>query len=99
MDRDRRGAYGDAIAAVREVVDRFDPIGLRELGAPYDEYDPEVADLVRLVMRPEPFDEEAVDAVWRRWFGDDYSMRGSDQLAAQTRELRLLQARFGGVAQ
>jgi hypothetical protein len=95
VDRDRRRVYTDAVAAVREVVDRLDPIGLREMGAPEGEYDPEVDDLVRLVMRPESFDEEAVDAVWRRWFGDDYSMNGSDQLATQTRELQKLQSRFG----
>jgi hypothetical protein len=65
------------------------------MGAPEDEYDPEVGDLVRLVMRPEPIDEERVDAVWRCWFGDDYSMSGTEGLTAQTRDLQSLQSRFG----
>jgi hypothetical protein len=91
---DRRQAYKDAVAAVREVVNKFDPMGLLKIGAPEDEYDPEVAGLVRLVMRRETFDDQAVAAVWQRWFGDQHGVDGS-ALAAQTGDLQALQARFG----
>ena len=65
------------------------------MGAPEDEYDPEVTDLVRLVMRPEPFDDQDVDAIWCRWFGDDYAeMHNVRSLPEQVRELRLLQVRY-----
>jgi hypothetical protein len=90
----RRHAYAAAFADVRAVVNDLDPIGLLGMGAPEDEYDPEVRNLVRLVLRAEPFEEDDVDAVWRRWFGDDYSMAGTAALAAQTEALRTLQRRF-----
>jgi hypothetical protein len=91
----RTDRYVAALAAVREVVNGLDPVGLIAGGAPEDEYGPEVADLVRLVMRPEPFDEETVDAVWRRWFGDDYTMAGSERLREQTLQLTEFQSQFG----
>jgi hypothetical protein len=33
--------------AVRTVVNREDPVGLLDAGAPEDEYDPEVGDLIK----------------------------------------------------
>ena len=93
-NREASDRYEAALADVAAVVNRLDPIGLLDIGAPDDEYEPEVTDLVRLVMRSAPFGEAEVDEVWRRWFGDDYSAMGSTDLAAQVSELKTLQARY-----
>lgn len=90
--RDRSEHYTRAFHEVRRVVNEHDPIGLLAGGAPVDEYESEVSDLVRLVMRAQPLSEEEVDAVWRRWFGDEYSLgdgakRLSDALAELQRQL------------
>ena len=89
-----RDKYQSAFGDVRAVIDRLDPIGLLASGAPDDEYDPQVTDLVRLVLRPAPLGEAQVDEVWRRWFGDDYSAVGTSELARQVNELRTLQRRY-----
>lgn len=95
MPKARGQAYREALAAVREVINRIDPIGLIEMGAPEDEYDPEAADLVCLVMRSDAFGEAEVDAVWSRWFGDDYATAyKAGFLSDQTRELHRLQEQF-----
>lgn len=92
MGRSGAKRYAEAVAAVREVINRLDPIGLIAIGAPEDEYDSEVTDLVRLVMRPQEFNEDEVDAVWRRWLGDDYAtMHNVHSLPDQARELHRLQ--------
>lgn len=62
---------------VRSVVDAADPEGLLELGAPADEYDPEVDDLARLVRNGE-VTADSVLAVWERWFGPGSALQ-SDQ--------------------
>jgi len=54
------------LAAVRAVVNEQDPIGLLELGAPQDEYDPEVGDLAGLGV---PLNAQDVIDVFVRWFG------------------------------
>jgi hypothetical protein len=92
----RSEKYETAFAATREVVNKSDPVGLIESGAPEDEYDPEVGDLVRMVLRDDPIEEAAVDDVWIKWFGDTYSMSGTDRLIAITNALRDLQGRFRG---
>jgi hypothetical protein len=90
----RSQRYDDALIATREVVNSHDPIALLEIGAPDDEYDPEIADLVRLVLAEEPIQEAAVNDVWVRWFGEDYSMVGSEQLSCLTADLVELQNCF-----
>jgi hypothetical protein len=70
----RSARYDSALAAVKKVVDEHDPVGLLEIGAPSDEYDPEIADLVRLVLGPNRPTEESVSDVWRRWFGEDHGI-------------------------
>jgi hypothetical protein len=52
--------------AVRAVVNREDPVGLLQLGAPEDEYDPEVADLIKW---QKALTAEQVSVVFLRWFG------------------------------
>jgi hypothetical protein len=91
----RSQKYDDAYAAIRVLVNEADPIGLIEGGAPEDEYDLEVNDLVRLVLRADPFEQKDVDAVWVRWFGDTYrTARTTKRSRALTAALRELQSRF-----
>ena len=76
-----RDKYQAAFGDVRAIIDRLDPIGLLAGGPPDDEYDPQVTDLVRLVLRSDLLGEAQVDGVWRRWFGDDF--RGRQQRAGK----------------
>ena len=46
--------YESAFGDVRAVVGRLDPIGLLASGAPDDEYNSQVTDLVGLVLRSDP---------------------------------------------
>ena len=64
-------AYKAELRQVRAIVNAVDPIGLIAMGAPEDEYDPEVADLVRL--RGHVRADEVVQ-VFVRWFGEDGQM-------------------------
>lgn len=89
----RSQKYDDAFAAVREVINRHDPEGLIEIGAPEDEYDPEVADLVRLVLGANGPNDEAVLAVWEKWFSGLPSMP-PERAASIARELADLRDRF-----
>jgi len=57
--------------AVRTVVNREDPVGLPDAGAPQDEYDLEVEDLINL---HEAVTAEQVSAVFLRWFGGSGAM-------------------------
>jgi hypothetical protein len=51
--------------AVRRVLNREDPIGLLRMGAPDDEYDPEIRDLIKWRT---PVTADQVSAVFLRWF-------------------------------
>ncbi|MCG5217306.1 hypothetical protein [Streptosporangium sp. KLBMP 9127] len=60
---------GDQVsAAVRVLITRYDPEGLLGMGAPEDEYDPEVRDLAALVDGSEEITADAVGSIWNRWF-------------------------------
>jgi hypothetical protein len=63
--------------AVRAVVNREDPVGLLVIGAPADEYDPEVRDLTKWRRA---VTAEDVAAVFRNWFGASGAM-ASDKAA------------------
>jgi len=60
-----RSAY---FLAVRAVINNEDPVGLIAMGAPDDEYDPEIEDLITW---REPVSPEAVVEVFLRWFGSE----------------------------
>lgn len=57
--------------AARAVLNAEDPIGLLAIGAPEDEYDPEVR---RLVKWRSPLTASDVVAVFVRYFGEDYRL-------------------------
>jgi hypothetical protein len=86
----RAETYDRAFVRLRELVNDWDPIGLISMGCPEDEYDPEIAVLVRLVLGAGPIDQTAVDGVWIRWFGDSYRQEESaESLAFTARLMRL----------
>lgn len=84
--------YDRALAAVMSIVNAHDPTGLLGLGAPRDEYDPEVTELTRMVAGPDPITETDVRKVWVRWFGADGGSPTMEQLGTLTSDLRALQA-------
>ncbi|MET9339023.1 hypothetical protein [Nonomuraea sp. NPDC003804] len=85
---------GDQVAAaVRALINRYDPEGLLGMGAPEDEYDPEVGDLATLVCGGDEITADAVGFVWNRWFNDvsDWCTRQPEQVrevAAALEKLR-----------
>ena len=61
------------VAAVERAINEADPIGLLEIGAPADEYAPEVGTIVpRLASVERPEDVATLlHEEFIRWFGDD----------------------------
>jgi hypothetical protein len=68
------------------LMDRADPEGLLGGGAPDDEYDDEVAEVTRRVLKNEPPDPGAIE----RWFSGVYGAapEGADALARELEKLR-----------
>ncbi|WP_051367748.1 HNH endonuclease [Hamadaea tsunoensis] len=73
-------------ARVKEIVDGADLEGLLAMGCPSNEYDPEVDDLVELLISGE-INLSSVGALWRRWFGRK-SFELDVQLASLARDLK-----------
>lgn len=63
--------HGRLRAAVTERLNAHDLLGVLELGAPTDEYDPEMEDFARHIAEGEAITPEVVAAVWHKWFGDN----------------------------
>jgi YD repeat-containing protein len=64
--------YKHVFAKVMEVIDRHDPLGLRRMGAPSDEYEPQAAAIARRMLA-EDFDKDYSVLVWSVFhdaFGD-----------------------------
>lgn len=64
--------YKALVAAVEQAINDADPIGLLELGAPADEYSPEIGTIVPRVVQAQNVDEITVALYeeFLRWFGD-----------------------------
>lgn len=78
---------------VRDLINTEDPIGLIAMGAPEDEYDPEIEDLIKW---REPVSSEAVAEVFLRWFGSgvgDLSPDTARRIATGINEARLRHSR------
>jgi hypothetical protein len=88
--------YEEALAAVGAVVNRLDPMGLIGMGAPDNEYEPEVAALARLVLRPADIRVDEVEAIWNHYFGDTWADKRL--IPEQVQELRHLQRRYASSA-
>lgn len=66
-------------ADVQAAVDAEDPEGLLKMGAPLDEYDPEVGDLVRLV-RDKSVTPARILEIWERWFGPNSNLNRNPEM-------------------
>lgn len=76
------------------VLNKHDPEGLLDLGAPKDEYQPEAADFARRLGTGQPITPDVVIEMWERWFGPGSSyVRNAttaelDEVAAELDALR-----------
>lgn len=59
-------------AAITERLNAHDLLGVLDLGAPEDEYDPEMEDFAVLMATGTPITAEVVATVWHKWFGDSF---------------------------
>lgn len=76
MKKDTRSlkkGYNRLYSAVREIVNKEDPIGLIEMEAPSDEYDPEINAVLRKLRPSESVEslQAMIHAVFVEWFGAD----------------------------
>jgi hypothetical protein len=88
--------YERAFAVVTRVVHEWDPYGLIEVGAPSDEFDPEVRDIIpRLAEIRSPLDaSELLSEVFGRWFGPEDFPLSSCMEAGQALYLSLRKEEF-----
>lgn len=56
--------------AVSACLNAHDLLGVLNLGASENEYDPEAEDFTRLLAGGEPVTSDVVAGVWHKWFGD-----------------------------
>lgn len=82
--------FRDAVSA---CLIAHDLLGVLDLGAPENEYDPEAEDFTRLLVAGEPVTAEVVAAVWHKWFGDP-----GQQAPAPTQEMAALAADLQAIA-
>lgn len=65
--------YGDNFAELRSIINRHDPIGLLKIGAPKDEYEPEVKTII-VQLKTEMTEKQVHDLIYQeflRWFEDE----------------------------
>lgn len=79
MSADRRRMkrdYATLYAEVRAILNKHDPVGLIEMGAPADEYEPEVGTILpRLRETASPDDVQRVlHGEFEWWFGTEVGM-------------------------
>ena len=68
--------YHAAIVRILSVLNRFDLMSLepgRRGGAPDDEYTPEAAAIVQVMVRHGEIDADQLRHTWLEWFTDDLS--------------------------
>jgi hypothetical protein len=63
---------------IREMINAEDPVGLLALGAPEDEYDPQVVDLIKW---RQAVTADQVRSTFRKWFEESGDL--SDDVAAR----------------
>jgi hypothetical protein len=62
--------YARLRSAITESLNAHDLLGVMDLGAPEDEYDPEVEDFAALIAAGATITPDVVATVWHKWFGD-----------------------------
>jgi len=90
VDKQLRNDYVRLVKRIAEAIDRHDPIGLRALGAPADEYETQVNAIARAASSCRNV-EEWVDAIWTAFhdsFGESAGSKDNyDQLANEMFEI------------
>ncbi|MDQ1053103.1 hypothetical protein QE394_001031 [Arthrobacter sp. SORGH_AS 212] len=79
--------------AVSSCLNSHDLLGVLDLGAPNDEYDPETEEFTHLLAAGEFVTAEVVAAVWHKWFGE-----ADRQAPAPTPEMATLAADLQALA-
>ncbi|MDI3213578.1 hypothetical protein [Arthrobacter sp. AL12] len=64
--------YARMRAAITERLNAHDLLGVLDLGAPADEYGPEMEDFAALFAARETVTPEVVATVWQKWFGNSF---------------------------
>jgi hypothetical protein len=84
-------------AAVTARFKVHELLGVLDLGAPADEYDPEMEDFARLIAAGTPITPEVVATVWRKWFGDvsEEPEPPTDGMVALAADLDAVKQEFG----
>lgn len=73
-----KSKHGDKFMELRTIVNRYDPIGLIDIGAPEDEYESEVKTIIVQLYR-NMTEQQIHDLVYKefmRWFDNDASTAG-----------------------
>lgn len=92
--------YARLRAAITERLNAHDLLGVLDLGAPEDEYDPEMEDFAALMAVGTPITPEVVATVWHKWFGDSAGETAGEVepptpgMTALAADLRALQGSF-----
>ena len=73
-------------AGALALVTELDPYGLEPgtpEGSPHDEYEPEAADLARLLVKNGAVTADDVERVWLHWFSESLVLRRGASRVAQ----------------
>lgn len=93
--------YARLRAAITERLNAHDLLGVLDLGAPADEYDPEMEDFAALIADGTTITPEVVATVWHKWFGDSFGETArqpeppTPAMVALAADLQALQAGTG----
>ena len=73
-----KAKYRQLHRAVREIVNKEDPIGLIGMGAPAEEYDPEISAILPKVRSCKSVDslQTKIHAVFAKWFDPNQCRSG-----------------------
>ncbi len=80
-----RKDHADYREAMRQLFNKVDPMALIRGGAPPDEYDPEITDLLKWRR---PVTREHVADVFQRWFGMPIAEADAARLADGIAQIR-----------
>lgn len=80
-----RKDYADYREALRRLFNQVDPMALSQGGAPHDEYDPEISDLLKWRKAVTP---KHVAEAFQRWFGMPITEADAARLAEGIAQIR-----------
>jgi hypothetical protein len=92
---------GDRFKELLTIINRYDPIGLIEIGAPEDEYESEVATII-VQMDREMTEQQVHDLIYQeflRWFSDKSSVGPKDAFKELSEETHKWIKKFKGMTE